>query len=121
MPGRTRRRPARRSDAAWRAPYRPVPGRSKAKKSALVQRMIRPLEHAQDREAVFFVEVVEDVVVVDRQVVAASDALQDRRAGRMRIVGEADDRLADRTQWGLGDELELTIGAVCDVQLGRHF
>src|SRR5690348_2184408 len=111
MRGDIRERSGRRYGAAWRAPYRPARAPSKAKSGGLVQRMVRSLEHAQDRQAVLFVEVVEDVVVVDRQVVAAADALEDRRARRMRIVGQADDRLADRTQRCLWDELELAIRA----------
>jgi hypothetical protein len=46
------------------------------------------------REPVLVVEVVEDVVVVDREVVAAADALQERGARRVRIVSQTDDRLA---------------------------
>src|SRR5579875_2914003 len=88
----------------------------------LVQGVVRPLEDAEHREraVLFLVDVVEDVVIVDREVVAPADALQHRGARWVRIVGEADDRLADQPQRALGDQLELAVGAVGDVQLGGH-
>ena len=98
-------------------------GRCRSRREATrdsVQRVVRPLQHPEDRQGVLFVEVVQDVVVVDRQVVAAADTLEQRRAGRMGIVGQRDDRLTDVAKRALRDALQLPIGAVGDVQPGGH-
>src|SRR5439155_7287170 len=45
-----------------------------------VQRVVRAVEDAEHRQPILLVDVVEDVVVVDGEVVAAADALQQRGA-----------------------------------------
>lgn len=67
---------------------------------------------------VFFgIDMVQDVPVVDRDVVASSVAGQDGRAGGMRIVDEPHDSLADASQRLRGHLLEFTIRAVCNAEL----
>jgi len=98
----------------------PVGGPAVVDRGRLVERVVRALEDAEHRERAVVVDVVEDVVVVDREVVAAADALEQRGARGERIVGEPDDRFADQAQRALGDQLQLAIRAVRDVQLRRH-
>src|SRR6266566_8283496 len=85
-----------------------------------MQWVIRTVEDAEHGERLLLVQVVEDVVVVDREVVAAADALQQRGPRRVGVVGEPDDGLPDVAQRALRDGLQLAIGAVGDVEAGGH-
>src|SRR5262249_59769812 len=68
----------------------------------------------------FVVERVEDVVVIDREIIAAADPLQVRGAGGVRILRQRDDRLADVPEGTLRDRLQLAVRAVGDIQPGPH-
>src|SRR3989442_11808761 len=85
-----------------------------------MQRVIRTVEDAEHGESLLLVHVVEDVVVVDGEVVAAADALQQRGSRGVGVVGERDDGLPDVAQRALRDGLQLAVGAVGDVEAGRH-
>src|SRR5437016_4789962 len=85
-----------------------------------MQWVVRTVEDAEHGEPILLVQVVEDVVVVDGEVVAAADALQQRGPRRVGVVGERDDGLPDVAQRALGDGLELAVGAVGDVEARRH-
>src|SRR2546422_4727913 len=87
--------------------------------SWLMQRVVGAVEDAEHREAILLVDVVEDVVVVDGEVVAAADALQQRGPRWVRVVGERDDGLPDVAQRALRDRSQLAVGAVGDVEARR--
>src|SRR6185369_6972444 len=82
--------------------------------------VVRAVEDAEHRQAVFLIEMVEDVVVVDGEVVAAADTLQQRRPWRVRIIGERDDGFSDVAKRALRYGLELPVRAVGDVEPRRH-
>src|SRR3989442_4171815 len=84
-----------------------------------MQGVIRTVNDAEEGDALLLVNVVEDVVVVDGEVVAAADALQQRGSRRVGVVGERDDGLPDVAQRALRDGLQLAVGAVGDVEAGR--
>src|SRR5438552_16717811 len=85
-----------------------------------MRRGLRTVEDAEHGEPLLRGQEVEDVVAVDREVVAAADALQQRGPRRVGVVGEPDDGLPDVAQRALRDGLQLAIGAVGDVEAGGH-
>ena len=75
--------------------------------------VLGPEQDAQDRQTIdVFGEVVEDVPLVDRQVIAALGVFEHDRAFGPGLIGQIQDGLADVLGRSRGNELHLAIGAV---------